>query len=36
MSQIGDAMSIAPDNPTNTKYTKHSDDGHIDIVDIDV
>lgn len=36
MSQIGDAMSIAPNNPTNTKYTKRSDDGDIDIVDIDV
>lgn len=36
MSKVGDAISIMPENPTNTKYTKVDGSGNITITDINV
>ena len=36
MNRVGDAISMQPDNPTNTKYTKADKDGNITVTDVDV
>ena len=36
MMKLGDAISMNPSNPTNTKYTKTDEEGNITVEDIDV
>lgn len=36
MYAVGDAISMAPNNPTNTKYTKVDNHGNISVEDIEV
>lgn len=36
MQKVGDAISMQPDSPTNTKYTRVDKDGNITVEDVDV